>query len=181
MDRPNIFRYNSHMDQKKKALQIALTGIAVMAIVMVGFYFVRDRTQKSESEVDYSETGSDSGAPKGERSEFVGMYTPDGPLEAQEKRIAFFMVNRAEDGGYLGSAKVDAVGSDQSIFFRCIDVKIDEREFFLNCKHETEGAISLNGTWSKASGQLEVEGKVLWSYQSQPVLEIRRKFQFMPE
>jgi hypothetical protein len=181
MERPNVSGYNSHMDQKKKAFQLALMGIAVVAILMVGFYYFKDQMRKGENAVDFSEASGESSLPKSEKSEFVGMYTPDGPLEAKEKRIAFFMVNRAEDGGYLGSAKVDTVGSDQSIFFRCVDVKIEEKDFFLNCKHETEGAISLNGTWSKESGQLLVDGKVLWSYQSQPILEIQRKFQFMPE
>jgi hypothetical protein len=168
------------MEQKKKAMQLAVFGIGIVAILMVGFYYFKNQIRVGENEVDLSSSGREE-SPKGEKSEFVGMYSPESALEAEGKRITLFIVNRAEDGGYLGSAKVDVVGSDQSIYFRCIDVKIEEQDFFLNCVHESQGSISLNGKWSKSSGAIEVEGKVLWSFQNRAILEDSRKFQYLPE
>jgi hypothetical protein len=168
------------MEQKKKAVQLAVLGIGIVAILMVGFYYFKNQFRIGENELDLSAASREE-APKGEKAEFVGMYSPDRALEAEGKRITLFIVNRAEDGGYLGSAKVDTVGSDQSFFFRCVDVKIEEHDFFLNCVHESEGSISLNGKWNKNSGSIEVDGKVLWSFQNRAILEENRKFQYLPE
>lgn len=169
------------MDSKKKALQTAVLGIGLVAALMVGFYYFKDRLRKPESDAEFQQSATQE-VVAGEKSEFVGMYSPsDGPLEAEGKRIALFTVNRAEDGGYLGSVKVDPIGGDQSVFFPCVDVKIEASEFFLKCVHETHGSISLDGSWTKGSDGLLVEGKVLWSIAGRAVLETNRKFQFLPE
>ncbi len=171
----------ARMDSKKKALQSAILGIAIVAILMVGFYYFKDRLRKPESDAEFEQTAAQEVVP-GEKSEFVGMYSPsDGPLEAEGKRVALFTVNRAEDGGYLGSVKVDPIGGDQSVFFPCVDVKIEASDFFLKCVHETHGSISLDGSWTKSAEGLMVDGKVLWSVGGRSILETNRKFQFLPE
>lgn len=167
------------MNNNKLALRYALIAIALLAVAMVAFYYVQSRTRTSENDLDMSQAVS---GDREQKSEFVGIYSPsDGPLEAGGQRISFFTVNREEDGGYLGSAKVDTVGADASEFFPCVDVRLEGGEFFLNCKHPNGGAISLNGQWTKDShGAIQVDGKVLWIQGGNPVLDVQRIFQQIP-
>lgn len=166
------------MNKQKEAVTYLAVGVGILALAMVIFYYVSDRMRTTENEVDLSQEVE---ARVEEKSEFIGVYSPsDGPLVSADKRISFFTVNQREEGGYLGSAKVTTLGSDEEFYFNCVDVRIRESEFFLNCLHETQGAISLNGQWEKsASGGIEVQGKVLWSLNSTPVLDVQRRFQHM--
>jgi hypothetical protein len=168
------------MEQKNKALTYAAIALVVLAVAMVVFYYVQARTRVSENDLDTSIK-----AEKQEEtvSEFVGLYAPsDGPLEAEQKRIGSFMVNRKEDGGFLGVANMDTVGADEAYQFNCVEVRIDdEGDFFLNCFHEKQGSISLNGQWQRnAEGAIEVSGKVVWSRNGQLMLDTPRVFRFTP-
>lgn len=167
------------MENQKKALVYGGIAVLVLAVAMVIFYYVQSRAVVSENDVDLSQKVE---SIQRETSPFVGLYAPsDGPLEAEQMRIGSFTVNRKEDGGYLGSAKVDSVGANDSFYFNCVDVRIEEKDFFLNCVHESKGSISLNGTWQKdASGAISVLGKVLWSKGGSPILDVQRQFQFTP-
>jgi hypothetical protein len=167
------------MAKQKQALSYGVTAIAILAGMMFLFYYLSDRFRTSEFELDLR--GGTGAYQKEEVSEFVGLYSPyDGPLEADDKRISFFTVNRREEGGYLGSAKVDTIGSSEHYFFRCVDVKIEESDFFINCFHESEGAISLNGHWQRDnSDSIQVIGKVLWTKNGRPLLDIQRRFNHM--
>lgn len=167
------------MEKQKQALIYLLSAVAILATAMVLFYYFSDRMRTTDSNIDLNEKVE---SPVYEKSEFVGVYSPaDGALEAGNKRIAYFTVNQREEGGYLGTAKVDTIGGEESEYFPCVDVKIEESEFFLNCMHETGGSISLNGTWVKNStGAPVVTGKVMWSQNSNSLLEVQRTFQYMP-
>ncbi|MGE3262120.1 MAG: hypothetical protein AB7K68_10100 [Bacteriovoracia bacterium] len=166
------------MESQKKAFTIAGAAILIMACAMVGFYFVKDRTRKTDSDIDLNQKVE---APaSGEKSEFVGMYSPQIALEASGKRIVFFQVNRKEDGGYLGSAKVDTIGEAESAFLNCVDVKIDEKDFFLKCVDDKVGVISLNGRWAKGDAGITVDGKVLWSKDGNAFLDQATQFTLAP-
>lgn len=143
-------------------------ALAILAAVMFFFYFVKDRTRKTDADVDLNQKVEQV---KEEKSEFVGIYSPQAALEAEGKRIAFFQVNRKDDGGYLGAAKLDTVGESESIFLNCVDVKIDEKDFFLKCLDERVGVISLNGQWQKADSGITVSGNILWSKDGNSLLE----------
>jgi hypothetical protein len=165
------------MNSQKKALTYALTAIGILAVAMFAFYYVQNRFAGS------SNTGEEGGEEivKEEKSEFVGTYSPtDGPLEAADKRIAFFTVNAKEDGGYLGSVKVDTIGTEETNFFECVDVKIEDNAFFLSCQNPTLGSISYNGSWEKTGSGIQTAGKVLWTNQGTPVLEQARRLQHSP-
>ncbi len=155
-----------------KAFLYGLLALVLLAAGMVGFYHFRHRFEKADYE--YAENTD---TPREEKSEFVGIYSPaDGPLEAAGKRIAYFQVNRREDGGYLASAKMDSIGSNEAEFLPCNDVRIEEEEFFLQCQHGTLGSLSLNGRWYNANG-IVVDGKVLWTQNGTLHLEVQRKLQ----
>lgn len=166
------------MNSQKKALTYALSAIGILALAMFAFYYVQSRYAASKSG---TEEGVGEEIVKEEKSEFVGTYSPvDGPLEAAGKRIAFFMVNAKEDGGYLGSVKVDTIGSDETGYLECVDVKIEESAFFMSCQSPALGNISYNGQWEKTGESIQVEGKVLWTQQGSQVLDQRRLLQLMP-
>lgn len=165
------------MDSQKKALTYALTGIGILAVAMFAFYYVQNHF------IAPSGNGEEVGEEiaREEKSEFVGTYSPsDGPLEAAGKRIVFFTVNAKEDGGYLGSAKVDTIGTEETNYFECIDVKIEDGAFFLSCQNPALGNISYNGSWEKSGGTIQTAGKVLWTQQGNPVLEQARRLQHNP-
>lgn len=165
------------MKSQKKALTYALSAIGALAVAMFAFYYVQNRLAGPSTS---GEQGGEEIA-KEEKSEFVGTYSPaDGPLEAAGKRIVFFTVNHKDDGGYLGSAKVDTIGTDESFFFECVDVRIEEKEFYLSCQSPTQGAISYSGNWEKAGDTIQTAGKVLWMQQGSPVLEQERRLQLVP-
>lgn len=165
------------MENQKKALTYALSALAILAVAMVAFYYFQNRFAGGGNFEE--EAGEE--IQKEEKSEFVGTYSPsDGPLEADGKRIAFFTVNPREDGGYLGSAKVDTIGANESFFFECVDVRIEEGEFFLSCRNQTQGSISLNGTWTRESGGILVDGKVMWMREGNLLLEQSRRLRLLP-
>lgn len=164
------------MDSQKKALTYALSGIAILAVAMFAFYYVQSRMAASGP----SEEGGEE-IVKEEKSEFVGTYSPmDGPLEAAGKRIAFFTVNAKEDGGYLGSVKLDTIGTEEADFFECVDVRIEEKDFFLNCPSPAHGVVSFNGAWEKAGDSIQVAGKVLWTKEGNSILEQERRLRHLP-
>jgi hypothetical protein len=167
------------MDKQKQAVTYLLSGVAVLASLMVLFYYLSDRFRKTESHVDLDQKVETQSF---EKSEFVGIYSPtDGSLEAAGKRISYFNVNQREEGGYLGTAKVDAVGAEEGEHYRCTDVRIGEPEFFLSCSGPGNNSISLNGTWQKSeSGAISVAGKVLWTENATLILEVNRNFQYLP-
>jgi len=166
------------MNKQKQAVTYLATGVAVLAVLMVLFYYLSDRFRKTDSHVDLDQKVDSTPL---EKSEFVGIYSPaDGPLEAAGKRISYFNVNQREEGGYLGTVKVDTVGVDEGEHYRCTDVRIEASEFFLRCSGG-ENSISLNGTWKKnEAGVISVAGKVLWTENASLILEVDRNFQYMP-
>jgi hypothetical protein len=164
------------MSSQKKAFSSAFMAIGLLAVLMVGFYYFKDRFLASREGLDLGQE-----APKSEKAEFVGTYSPtDGPLVANGKRISFFTVNRRDEGGYLGSTKVDTVGSDESAYFNCVDVRIEEKDFFLNCQNPTEGTITLSGTWGNEGGSVLVRGKVIWQKNGESLIDQDRSFQLLP-
>jgi hypothetical protein len=72
---------------------------------------------------------------------------------------------------------VDTVGSEESFFFECVDVKIEESDFFLSCQNPTQGSISLNGKWERAGDSIQVAGKVMWTQKGEALLEQNRRLQ----
>lgn len=164
------------MNSQKKALTYALSAIAALALAMVAFYYVQSRMAASNGTEEV--VGEE--IVKGEKSEFVGTYSPDGPLEAAGKRISFFTVNAKEEGGYLGSVKLDTIGTDEVNYLECVDVKIEEGTFFLSCQNPAHGNISYNGSWQKNGGTIQVDGKVLWTLEGNAILEQERRLQLIP-
>lgn len=115
-----------------KALSYALMGIGTLAALMVAFYYFQHRFSRSENEVEFREVQES----VSEIAEFVGTYSPEWtPLQPAGKRISSFTVNRKEDGGYLGVAKVDTIGGEEGFIFQCVDVRIESADFALNCQH----------------------------------------------
>ena len=168
------------MADQKKALKVGVSAIALLAAAMFLYYFYVDRTRKPEANIDLDKKVE--APPPAEKSEFVGVYSPlDGPMEANGKRISFFTVNRRDEGGYLGAAKVDTIGEDNSVFLNCVDVRIEEAEFFLKCQDEAVGTISLNGQWQKGPNGLQVNGKVFWSKDAESILDMSNRFSFTPQ
>lgn len=167
------------MDDKNKALKTGLMAVVVLALAMFLFYFYKDRARKPEGDVDLNQKVE---APaKEEKAEFVGVYSPlDGAMEANGKRISFFTVNRREEGGYLGSAKVDTVG-EEPVFLNCVDVRIESKEFFLKCVDEKVGVISLNGQWEKKPEGVVVTGQVFWSKDGNSFLDQTNRFSLAPQ
>jgi hypothetical protein len=164
----------------KRAVTVLLSAVAAVAIAMFLFYFVKDRTHKPEGDIDLNQKVES--APKEEKSEFVGVYSPlDGPMEANGKRLAFFTVNRRDEGGYLGSAKVDTIGEQESVFLNCVDVRIEEKDFFLKCVDEKLGVISLNGHWQKSPAGIQVIGQVFWSKDGNAFLDQANRFALTPQ
>lgn len=150
--------------QQDKALKTALTAVAVLAVLMFAYYWLQWRTRKTENDVNLQEKVE---APKEDKSaEFAGVYSANEPIEGLDRRFAFISLNRKEDGsGYFGSAKVDQIASanDDATFFQCNDVSIGEKDFFVKCTDAQLGQISFVGEWNKASGSIQVPGKILWS------------------
>lgn len=166
------------MNSQKKALTYALSAIGILALAMVSFYYVQDRLAASKTNGE-EVVGEE--IVREEKSEFVGTYSPvDGPLEAAGKRISFFMVNAKEDGGYLGSVKLDTIGTDETSYLECVDVKIEEKAFFLSCQSPASGNISYNGSWEKTGDSIQVAGKVLWTQQGNAILDQERRLQLVP-
>lgn len=161
------------MDAQKKALTVTVTAVAILAAAMYFFYFVKDRTRKTDADVDLNQKVEQV---KEEKSEFVGIYSPQAPMEANGKRISFFQVNRKEDGGYLGAAKIDTIGSDETNFLNCVDVKIEGQSFFLKCVDPSVGTVSLDGQWSKNGASTVVNGHVLWSKDGTALVDLNNQF-----
>ncbi len=153
------------MDPKDKALKTALTGIAVLAVAMVGYYWISWKTHRSENDVSVTEKAEVQKDEKGS-SEFAGVYSSTEAVEGNNHRLAFFSLNKKEDGsGYFGTAKVDPIGSDTeaAVFMSCNDVSIGDKDFFVKCNDPMLGQISFSGEWSKPNGTVQVSGKLLWS------------------
>lgn len=164
------------MNSTKKALTVAGLAIGALALAMFLFYFVKDRTRKAENEVDTTQN-VEMEQVKEEKPEFVGIYSPQGPLEANGKRISFFQVNRREDGGWLGAAKVDTVGEETTNLLNCVDVRIEDKEFFLKCVDAGVGMISLSGSWSRGEPSgIHVSGKVLWEKDGTALIDTNMQF-----
>lgn len=172
------------MEQQKKALTYAAVAIGILALAMVIFYYVQERVAPTESNIegDGSQQEEKVNSEQFVQSEFAGLYAPaEGSLEAEGKRVGFFTVSQIEDGSLSGSAKVDTIGKNEVFYFRCNSVRIEEQDFFLNCIHEKEGSISLNGKWQKGpDGTLLVSGKVMWSKAGQLILDTYSNFNFTP-
>jgi hypothetical protein len=167
------------MESQKKAFKIAAVAVVILAVVMYFFYFMKDRTRKTDADVDLNQKVVQT-TTKEEKSEFVGIYSPASALEAEGKRIVFFQVNRKEDGGYLGIAKVDTVGEEGSAILNCVDVRIEEKEFFLKCVDDKVGVISLSGQWQKAENSIQVNGHVFWSKDGTSFLDKNTVFTLAP-
>lgn len=163
------------MNSQKKALTYALSAIAALALAMTAFYYVQSRMAASDTAEEVGEE-----IVKGEKSEFVGTYSPDGPLEAAGRRISFFTVNAKEEGGYLGSVKLDTIGSEEVSYLECVDVRIEDSTFFLSCQDPALGNISYNGSWSKNGNSIQVNGRVLWTQQGTSILDQERGLQLVP-
>ncbi|MGZ3713620.1 MAG: hypothetical protein ACXVBE_17775 [Bdellovibrionota bacterium] len=157
------------MESQKKAFKIAAIAVIAMAAAMYFFYFVKDRTRKTDADVDLNQKVAE--PVHEEKQEFVGVYSPQSALEAEGKRISYFQVNRKEDGGYLGSAKVDTVGGEEAVYLNCVDVRIEEKDFFLKCVDDKVGVISYNGQWQKTANTVQVSGHVFWSKEGNSFLD----------
>jgi hypothetical protein len=165
------------MEAQKKALMVTVIAVAVLAAAMYFFYFVKDRTRKADSDVDLNQKVEQV---KEEKSEFVGIYSPQAPMEASGKRISYFQVNRKEDGGYLGAAKLDTIGSSESTVLNCVDVKIEEKSFYLKCVDPAMGMVSLDGQWAKTASGTVVNGHVLWAKDGTPFVDQDNQFTLAP-
>lgn len=154
------------MDQKDKALKTALTAVGILAFAMFAYYWVAWHTRKTENDVNFSEK-ADAPAPQDKTaSEFAGVYSAAEPVEGNGHRLAFISLNRRDDGaGYFGTAKVDPIGSETEspTFFKCNDVNIADKDFFVKCNDPQLGQISFTGEWSKPSGAVQVTGTLLWT------------------
>jgi hypothetical protein len=171
------------MQNKNQAAIWGVVGLGALFSLMVVYYFVSHRMNTGEGELEgggfLSEVQS-----KGEKSEFVGVYSPTGQsLEGSNRRLTQFMVNRSEDGGYLGSVRLDSVGSiEPAKDLPCNDVRIDEKEFFLKCGSEADGSVSISGQWSKGvEYPIQVNGKALWTLGGQALIEGDRVFNKVSE
>lgn len=152
--------------------------MVALGAAMYFFYFMKDRTRKTDADIDLNQKVEQ--VAKEEKSEFVGIYSAGTALEAEGKRIVFFQVNRREDGGYLGVAKVDTVGGEDSSILNCVDVKIEEKDFFLKCVDDKVGVISLSGQWQKADNTIQVNGHVFWSKEGTSFLDKDAVFTLVP-
>ena len=127
------------MDQKDKALKIALTSLGVLAVVMFIYYYVAWRTRTTEHDVNFHEKGDTTAESK---SEFTGIYALAEPVEGLNRRLGFFTVNKKDDGsgGYFGSAKLDTIAStaDDTTYLQCPDVNIAEKKVALLMKIKNE-------------------------------------------
>jgi hypothetical protein len=151
------------MDSKDKALKTAVTAIVILAVAMVSYYWVAWRTRKTENDVNLHEK-LDTARAQDERNSLAGVYSAVESVEALDRRLGFFSLNRKEDG-YFGSAKVDTVAStaDASAYMKCEDVKIAEKDFFVKCADPDLGQISYVGEWQGApGGAIQVTGKLMW-------------------
>lgn len=154
--------------QQKKALYFALVFIAVFAVVMVVFYKIKEFKTSDPSSGEKAPVA----AMETTKSPYEGIYTFDSVVEAKEKRLSYFSVNRRED--HLGaSVKVDSVGSDHADFMDCADVKFEEPVFFVRCELPDLGSVSFDGKILKeeSSANFAVEGKLLWQLNSQALVE----------
>lgn len=154
------------MEQRHKALKIAVTAIVLLAVAMFAYYRVTERTRRSENDVTVEKTTE---SPKEERlsNEYGGIYSTSDAIEGLEHRLGFFSLNRKEDGsGYFGTAKVDTIGAAEatSSYLKCNDANITEKEFFVKCMDPDLGQISFSGETKKdANGTVQATGQLLWS------------------
>ena len=158
------------MDQKEKALKVALSFLGVMALAMFSYYWFSSRNRTTENDLNMQEKVE---AVKEEKSEFAGVYSGSEPVEGLNHRLGFFSVSRKEDGGsYFGTAKLDAVAAavESSVFMKCNDVTLGEKDFFIKCADPNLGQISFNGEWQKSGTGIEVNGKLLWTKDGAEVL-----------
>ncbi|MCO5142249.1 MAG: hypothetical protein M9962_04065 [Oligoflexia bacterium] len=144
------------------AFTYGFIGIAVLAAAMVAFYKYKERSRVNEADIDLSDHVEISEPREGVNS-YVGTYSPTSPIEAIEHRFSFFTVNKKDEGGYLGSAKMEPIGGGSPEYFECNDVKASEAELFLRCVSSNLGSLSFSGTWLPAGdGAPSAEGKFLW-------------------
>lgn len=153
------------MDQKDKALKIALMAIGALALAMFLYYFIAWRNRTTAHDVDFKAQGDQAQEAK---SELAGIYTLSEPVEGLERRLGFFTVNKRDDGSgsFFGTAKVDSIAStqDATAYIPCNDVNIGERDFFLKCVDPALGQISFAGEWEKSSsGAIQARGRLMWS------------------
>ncbi len=151
------------MDAKDKALKIALGTVAVLAVAMFAYYWFAWRNRTTQHDVNLAERVD---RIREEKSEFAGLYSSSEAIEGMDRRLAFFSVNRKEDGsGHFGTAKVDKIASTDNAeeYLKCNEVNIAAPDFFIKCNSPELGQISFVGEVDKSSGALQVKGKVLWS------------------
>jgi hypothetical protein len=155
------------MNQKDKALKTALTAVGVLAVAMFAYYWINwHLLRKTENDVNFNEKAEVQTPDDKAAAAFAGVYSAADPIEGNNKRLAFFSLNRREDGsGYFGTAKVDPIGSETeaSAFLQCNSVTIGDKDFFVKCEDKDLGEISYAGEWTKANGGIQVNGKILWS------------------
>jgi hypothetical protein len=157
---------NLSMEQRDKALKVALTAVVVLAAVMFGYYWFTNHTRKSENDLTVDK-GSESPREEKLSQEFAGIYSSSDSIEGLDHRLGFFSLNRKDDGsGYFGTAKIDTVGAAEAAtsYLKCNDANITEKEFFVKCNDPEFGQISFSGETKKdAQGSIQATGQLLWS------------------
>jgi hypothetical protein len=160
------FGYNLSMEQRDKALKVAVTAIVILAAMMFGYYWITNHTRKSENDLT-AEKGSETPREEKLSQEYAGIYSTTDSIEGLEHRLGFFSLNRKDDGsGYFGTAKIDTVGAAESAtsYLKCNDANITEKEFFVKCSDPDFGQISFSGETKKdAQGTIQATGNLLWS------------------
>ena len=167
------------MASKQNAFVTAALGIGAAALIMVTFYYVKDRRRVPEGGEEVV-AGEKVDLTSGAQSEFAGLYAAtDGAMEGGGFRIASFSVANT-DGVLQGSVRLDAVGASDTFNVACQEVRVDGKEFFVKCQDAAQGMISLNGVWSKdAGGVVNVAGKVTWIKGSELLIDQSRNFQLL--
>ena len=154
------------MEQRDKALKIAVSAVVILAAAMFAYYWFTNHTRRSENDLTVEKTTE---SPKEEKfsQEYAGIYSSTDSIEGLEHRLGFLSLSRKDDGsGYFGTAKIDTVGAAESAtsYLKCNDANISEKEFFVKCNDPDFGQISFSGETKKdSSGTIQATGQLLWS------------------
>lgn len=148
--------------------------LAILAVAMVAFYKVKERSGETDTPMEEG-GGTVISEPKRESSPLEGVYSSaDGALEAGGKRIGFFQVVARDGGGFGGVVRVETVGANPgegSSDVDCQDVKVADQELFLRCANEAEGSISFESSGAKAEKGQPISGRLLWTKAGNAILD----------
>ncbi len=151
---------------EKQAFKIAAVALGILALAMVVYY--KKFRAHTEEEISLSQKVEST---KEVKSEFEGIYSPTEAIDADGKMVSFLSISKKEEGGFTGTWRAEKIGSNDTGFFECNDVKVLEKEFFVRCANPEFGTISYDGVIQRADNSFTVSGKILWMMDSTPILE----------